>query len=245
MRMGRTSTEGARPIRHGSLDRSTHLGNMLVSEAQHLTTGLLEGTAPSRPRCASTNLIETNGHLGRMRRDSNKCKYYRTTSMKDELDKEQDKSVRIVAILVLTYFCMGFCLGAQQGWTLIDSFYTCVVTFTTVGYGDFDFGNTDNKDEQLVGVFFILLGVFTFGASLSLFFGRVLTEEQNTVREKALDRERGILFPEAKMSFWQRLRWKLRNRVAPHDAHCKGMADLMEEEAQGRLKVSLIIALLR
>lgn len=121
-----------------------------------------------------------------------------------------------------------------------------MVTFTTVGYGDFDFGGQDNGNSELMGVAFIVIGVFIFGASLSMLFSYVLEEEQLTILTHARDREMGRERRQME-GCYAKFRRCIRRRVAPWDESDKevGLASAAKQEAVGRLKVNLTIAVVR
>ena len=84
------------------------------------------------------------------------------------MDKEAVKSYRIlfgVALSVLLGGTVFFHFAEDFSW--IDAFYFCVVTLTTVGYGDI---TPQTPLGKLFTSFYILLGVGIIAAFLSAFF---------------------------------------------------------------------------
>jgi len=53
-------------------------------------------------------------------------------------DPSQGFTTRFAALIVLLFLCAGVAFyHLYEGWDIVDSVYFCIVTFTTVGYGDF------------------------------------------------------------------------------------------------------------
>ena len=74
--------------------------------------------------------------------------------------------LKITLIILLTIFIIGT-VGFHfiEGWSLMDSFYACIITLSTVGYGDFAPETTAGK---LFAVFIIIFGVGMMFYSLVL-----------------------------------------------------------------------------
>jgi voltage-gated potassium channel len=74
--------------------------------------------------------------------------------------------IKFAIIILLTIFIIGT-VGFHfiEGWNLIDSFYACITTLSTVGYGDFAPETTAGK---LFAVFIIIFGVGMMFYSLVL-----------------------------------------------------------------------------
>ena len=76
-----------------------------------------------------------------------------------------DPEARALIVIAATQVATGtFVFWLIEDWSLIDSFYFCVVTATTIGYGDF---TPTTEAGRLVCVVYILLSVGLFVALLS------------------------------------------------------------------------------
>lgn len=82
--------------------------------------------------------------------------------------------------LIMTAFVM---LGVgtvvfhfAEGWRWLDSFYYCVITLATVGYGDF----TPHTDiGKIAAIFYIMTGLGIFLAFVQAFFDYVKENRKN------------------------------------------------------------------
>jgi len=74
--------------------------------------------------------------------------------------------LKITLIILLTIFIIGT-VGFHfiEGWSLMDSFYACITTLSTVGYGDF---TPETNAGKLFTVFIIIFGVGMMFYSLVL-----------------------------------------------------------------------------
>jgi len=77
--------------------------------------------------------------------------------------------IKIALIILLAIFIIGtFGFHFIEGWSLLDSFYVCIVTLSTVGYGDF-------APETTAGKFFAVF-IIIFGVGM-MFYSLVLMAE--------------------------------------------------------------------
>jgi hypothetical protein len=72
-----------------------------------------------------------------------------------------------------------------EGWTFISSVYYCVVTTTTVGYGDL---TVANEGSRLFSIFYILISVIVVAASLGNLGAIQIEKDAAARKEKALKR---------------------------------------------------------
>ena len=69
----------------------------------------------------------------------------------------RDPEFRAMASLVILLLVFGTVFYHQvEGWTWIDSFYFCVISLTTVGFGDL---SPSTPASKLVTVFYIMMGI--------------------------------------------------------------------------------------
>ena len=71
-----------------------------------------------------------------------------------------DEEFRAVAFMTLVLLLIGtFFYAHAEGWALLDSFYFCVMTMTTIGYGDLTPTTTFSKIFTIVYAF-VSIGIF-------------------------------------------------------------------------------------
>jgi voltage-gated potassium channel Kch len=76
-----------------------------------------------------------------------------------------DPEARALLVIAASQITLGtFVFWLIEDWSIVDSFYFCVVTATTIGYGDF---TPTTEAGRLVCVVYILLSVGLFVALLS------------------------------------------------------------------------------
>lgn len=87
----------------------------------------------------------------------------------------------LITALVLTGGMLFYHL--VEKWNLVDSFYFCVVTLTTVGYGDLVPHTATGK---IFTSFYILVGIGILGAFVSAFVKR----QSLRVHERATNKQK-------------------------------------------------------
>lgn len=70
--------------------------------------------------------------------------------------------VSLMSILFMVFMGTLF-FFSNEDWTFIESFYFCIVTTTTVGYGDL---NMVNQSSRLFSIFYIILSVVIVAAAI-------------------------------------------------------------------------------
>ena len=73
-----------------------------------------------------------------------------------------DLEFRGLCIVLVLWLALGTIIYSfNEGWGVIDSFYFCVMTLTTIGYGDF---SPTGEAMRLYTVFYAVLGIGFFVA---------------------------------------------------------------------------------
>jgi len=88
-----------------------------------------------------------------------------------------------MSTLVVAFGAWAF--SSYEGWSYLDSIYYCVITLTTVGFGDFVALQSPQHrrlDYVAFSIFFILVGLAVVSAAMNLLILRFLT--MNTVDER-------------------------------------------------------------
>ena len=76
------------------------------------------------------------------------------------LDLNDDEGFRAASFMTLVLLLIGtFFYSHAESWTLLDSFYFCVMTMTTIGYGDLTPTTNFSKIFTIVYAF-ISIGIF-------------------------------------------------------------------------------------
>lgn len=69
----------------------------------------------------------------------------------------KDKEYRDLLITTMVIITIGsFVYHYLEGWSWIDSIYFCIITLTTIGYGDF---SPQTDGGKLFTIFYILIGL--------------------------------------------------------------------------------------
>ena len=79
----------------------------------------------------------------------------------------------------------AWAFSRYEGWSYLDSIYYCVITLTTVGFGDFvalQRPQQRQPDYIAFSIFFILAGLAVVSAAMNLLILRFLT--MNTADER-------------------------------------------------------------
>jgi len=88
-----------------------------------------------------------------------------------------------MSTLVVAFGAWAF--SRYEGWSYLDSVYYCVITLTTVGFGDFVALQNPHKrqlDYVAFSIFFILVGLAVVSSAMNLLILRFLT--MNTADER-------------------------------------------------------------
>ncbi len=85
----------------------------------------------------------------------------------------------VIAVFLLFLFGVLYYHNVS-GWNYLDSFYFCVITFMTVGYGDF---TPEDDKQRLFTAFYIILGV-SIGGSFIGVISSIITDHNAKLQAK-------------------------------------------------------------
>ncbi|CAB9507947.1 Two pore potassium channel [Seminavis robusta] len=118
----------------------------------------------------------------------------RKTDIRKVLVKQAQDSIRnlmefslwqcLLAILLYVAFSVGCFSFWLEDWTMIDSTYFAIVTFTTIGYGDVV---PDTKMSRMFTCFWALSGVACLGIALGVLGSNIIevsTKEEKKIKQK-------------------------------------------------------------
>lgn len=96
-----------------------------------------------------------------------------------EIEESEKKSNRF--FWVACFFIVNHILGGAitlhflEGWTFYDCFYFCIVTTTTVGYGDI---TPDSTLSKLYVIYYVVVSIALISAMLSYLIGLLLDQQE-------------------------------------------------------------------
>lgn len=95
-----------------------------------------------------------------------------------------DRCMIIVCVAVIfIYFTVGVLVYTQEeGWSFLDALYFCVVTLTTVGYGDL---LPSSDGSKLFTCGFVIIGIGMIGSALGIVSGYLLDKQEAMLEELA------------------------------------------------------------
>ena len=123
----------------------------------------------------------------------------------------REPALRLLLVAASVTLALGTLVyRVAEDWSWIDSFYFCVITLTTIGYGDFA-PTTDFT--KLFTVLYALLGVGVFATFVTVRIRAPMMEEQRRIGEDFASRQTRLVLPE--QPYDRRNPWRtapLRNR---------------------------------
>ena len=102
----------------------------------------------------------------------------------------KDPAFRGLSVSVALVLAMGTSLyPIMEGWSVLDSLYFCVITLTTIGYGDFSPETTAGK---IFTIFYVFMGLGFIMAFVTTLVQRskIWAEAEDDVHTKKLPNSR-------------------------------------------------------
>eukprot|EP00953_Heterococcus_sp_UTEX-ZZ885_P011425 6612-Heterococcus_DN1.PRE.1 len=99
-------------------------------------------------------------------------------------EKHQEKAFTIWAVVVLVLYVGGgvFVYSVLGGMSPLDAAYFCIVTLTTVGYGDISL-EASSSPIKMFGIVYILAGIGLVASLLSYLVGMLLAKQEKLILE--------------------------------------------------------------
>ena len=94
-----------------------------------------------------------------------------------EDDEYRDLLLTTIGIIVFGTIVYHY----LEGWNFIDSLYFCVITLTTVGYGDF---SPQTDEGKLFTIFYIILGLGIILGFINTVHNHYRDEKLNKIKER-------------------------------------------------------------
>ena len=102
----------------------------------------------------------------------------------------RDRQYRELLLTTVTFLGIGTVIyRLLEGWEWIDSLYFCVITLTTVGYGDY---SPQTSEGKLFTIFYIFLGIGLILSFINTVYDHYQTTraiEKKTKKKKKKDLE--------------------------------------------------------
>jgi len=95
------------------------------------------------------------------------------------LDDEEYRDLLLTTIGIIIFGT--FVYHYLEGWNYIDSLYFCVITLTTVGYGDF---SPQTDEGKLFTIFYIILGLGIILGFINTVHNHYRDEKLNKIKER-------------------------------------------------------------
>jgi voltage-gated potassium channel len=95
------------------------------------------------------------------------------------LDDEEYRDLLLTTIGIIIFGTIVY--HYLEGWSYLDSLYFCVITLTTVGYGDF---SPQTDEGKLFTIFYIILGLGIILGFINTVHNHYRDEKLNKIKER-------------------------------------------------------------
>lgn len=98
-----------------------------------------------------------------------------------------DQAFRFLALLTITFIVVGTSFyHLVEGWRWLDSVYFCVMTLSTVGYGDF---SPQTDSGKIFTIFYVLIGIGIVFAIFARLAEALLTSHRVQLQKQAKEED--------------------------------------------------------
>ncbi|OAF70513.1 hypothetical protein A3Q56_01724, partial [Intoshia linei] len=127
------------------------------------------------------------------RKDKKNCIIHKNVEIKKNSINNKIITIISLSCCLLLITLGGFAFSYFEDWSYIDSCYFCLITLTTIGFGDFVVRYKDNNLKSSLGYYsfnliFIFIGLSIVSATMNLLVLRFMTV--NSYEEKLLEIEK-------------------------------------------------------
>jgi len=142
----------------------------------------------------TAELLQNQSRILKENQDSELAEGHNLIEIFEELqnrDGESRQSIILSIFTIIAHLFTGvFAMVYLEGWHPRDAAYFCIVTITTVGYGDLSPSKTVSK---IFVIIYVILSIGIITSYLSYFIGLFLDEQEHMLFKKSIERKESEL----------------------------------------------------